>query len=261
MEEERFVTVDSWQSYVYPSLPTFIITVNVLGFQRALARVFFGMQFPNDPSDSILILLSSSAIIEDIQHKRESGSSLVAFYYFDFKDIAKRDLRGLLASALLQLAGKSHSCRDTLHQLYKSCDLGSQQPSEATLIKCLKDMIDLPEQVQIYLIVDALDECPNITGTPSAREKVLNFIWDLFQSDHPNLFVCLTSRPEQDISSFLNPLTSPSNRVSLHEEDGQMQDIDSYVRSFVQTDAAMRRWRAEDKELVINALSERAAGM
>ena len=122
-------------------------------------------------------------------------------------------------------------------------------------------MIDLPGQVPIYLIVDALDECSNITETPSAREKVLNFIQDLIQSNHPNLFVCLTSRPEQDISATLNPLTSPSNRVSLHEEDGQMQDIDNYVRSFVQTDAAMRRWRAEEKELVINVLSERAAGM
>jgi len=122
-------------------------------------------------------------------------------------------------------------------------------------------MIDLPGQVPIYLIVDALDECTNITGTPSAREKVLNFIQDLLQSNHPNLFVCLTSRPEQDISATLNPMTSPSNRVSLHEEDGQMRDIDNYVRSFVRTDAAMRRWRAEDKEHVINVLSERAGGM
>src|SRR5260221_12905950 len=210
------------------------------------------MQFSNDSSSTKLMLLSSSAIIEDIQHKGESGPSLVAFYYFDFKDVAKRDVRGLLASTLLQLVDKADSCWDTLHQLYKSCDVGSKQPSEAALIKCLKSMIDLPGQVPIYLIVDALDECPNITGTPSAREKVLNLIRDLIQSNHPNLFVCLTSRPEQDISATLNPLTPPSNRVSLHEEDGQMQAIDSYVRFFVQTDTAMRRWRAEAKELVIN---------
>jgi hypothetical protein len=207
------------------------------------------------------MLLSSSAIIEDIQHKSESGPSLVAFYYFDFKDVAKRDVRGLLTSALLQLVDKSDSCWDTLHQLYKSCDVGSKQPSEAALIKCLKGMIDLPGQVPIFLIVDALDECPNITGTPSAREKVLDFIRDLIQSNHPNLFVCFTSRPEQDISATLNPLTSSSNRVSLHEEHGQLRDIDNYIRSFVQTDAAIRRWRAEDKELVINILSERAGGM
>ena len=192
---------------------------------------------------------------------RESRSALVAYYYLDFKDVAKRDVRGLLASILLQLVDVSDRCWDTLHQLYMSCQLGSEQPSNAALVKCLGEMIDLPEQVPIYLIVDALDECPNTTGTPSAREKVLNFVRDILQSDHSNLFFCITSRPEQDIGATLNPLTSPSNRVSLHDEGGQRQDIDSYVRSFVHTDAEMRRWRAEDKELVISVLSERAAGM
>ena len=192
---------------------------------------------------------------------RESRSALVAYYYLDFKDVAKRDVRGLLASILLQLVDDSGRCWDTLHQLYKTCRLGSEQPSDATLVKCLGEMIDLPGQVPVYLVIDALDECPNTTGTPSAREKVLSFVRDLFQSDHSNLFFCVTSRPEQDIGATLNPLTSPLNRVSLHEEGGQRQDIDSYVRSFVQTDGSMQRWRTEDKELVISVLSERAAGM
>ena len=214
-------------------------------------------RFPSQETNSVL----SSAIIEDIKHTTESRSALLAYYYLDFKDVAKRDMRGLLASILLQLVDDSHRCWDTLHQLYEACRDGSEQPSDAALVKCLVEMIDLPGQVPIYLIVDALDECPNTTGTPSAREKVLNFVRDLLQSDHFNLFVCITSRPEQDISATLNPLTSSSNRVSLHEEGGQRQDIDSYVRSFIETDTSMRRWRAEDKELVINVLSERAAGM
>jgi hypothetical protein len=205
--------------------------------------------------------LSSSAIIEDIKHFRESRSALVAYFYFDFKDTTKRDVRGLLASILSQLVDDSDSCWDTLYQLYKACRDGSDQPSEAALARCLKSMVDLPEQVPIFVIVDALDECPNNIGTPSAREKVLNFIQDLLGPNHPNLFVCITSRPEHDINNILNPLTTPSHRVSLHEEGGQRQDIDRYVHCFVQTDGTMRRWRAEDKELVIKELSERANGM
>jgi len=240
----------------------YFTTVNVrLIFQRARARIFFGTQLHSTCGNRELRVLSSSAIIEDIRHMQDSRSALIAYYYCDFKDVTKRDVRGLLASLLLQLVGHSDSCWDTLHQLYKaSCD-GLEQPSEVALVKCLGSMIDIPGQVPIYLIIDALDECPNDTGTPSAREKVLNFILDLCQPDHPNLFVCITSRPEQDISATLNSLTSPSNSVSLHEEGGQRQDINSYVRSFVQTDAAMRRWREEDKELVVNVLSERAGGM
>jgi len=113
----------------------------------------------------------------------------------------------------------------------------------------------------IFIILDALDECPNTVETPSAREKVLNFLDDLFGSEHPNLFICITSRPEQDIQSVFNPLTSPPRRVSLHEEVGQREDINRYLRSFVQTDRAMRRWKDEDKELVVNTLSEGANGM
>jgi hypothetical protein len=208
-----------------------------------------------------MIVLSSSAIIEDIKDIRESRSVLLTYYYFDFKDATKRDVRGLLASLLLQLVDGSDSCWDTLYQLYKTCRDGSDQPSEAALAQCLNSMIDLPGQVPIYVIVDALDECSNNTGTPSAREKVLSFMRGLIRSNCSNLFVCITSRPEQDINNILNPLTLPSNRVSLHEEVGQRQDIDCYVRSFVQNDATMRRWRAEDKELVIKVLSERADGM
>jgi hypothetical protein len=122
-------------------------------------------------------------------------------------------------------------------------------------------MLDLPGQLPTYIIIDALDECPNNTGTPSAREKVLDIVEDIVQSNHSNLFICVTSRPEQDINAALNPLTPISHRVSLHEEGGQREDINSYVRFFVQSDRAMQRWRAEDKELVIRVLSERAQGM
>ena len=192
---------------------------------------------------------------------RESRSALVAYYYFDFKDIAKRDVRGLLTSLLLQLVDDSDHCLDLLSQLHKRCRDGSEQPSDAALSRCLENMLDLPGQAPTYIVIDALDECPNNTGTPSPREKVLNFVEHLVESKHSNLFICITSRPEQDITTILNPLTPPSRRVSLHEEAGQRSDIDGYVHSFVQSDRTMRRWRAEDKELVINVLSERANGM
>ena len=45
---------------------------------------------------------------------RESRPALLAYYYFDFKDIAKRDIRGLLTSLLLQLVDKSDCCWDLL---------------------------------------------------------------------------------------------------------------------------------------------------
>ena len=191
---------------------------------------------------------------------REECSALVAYHYFDFKDASKHHVRGLLASFLSQLSDGSDACWDVLHDLFKTCRDGSERPSDTALVKCLGTMLKLSRR-PIFIIADALDECPSTTGTPSAREEVLGFVEDLVGSNPSNLFICITSRPEQDIRTILNPLTSASRRVSLHEESGQREDISTYVRSFVHADEAMRRWRKEDKELVIKTLSERAGGM
>ena len=40
-----------------------------------------------------------------------------------------------------------------------------------------------------------------------------------------------------------------------------MQDIDNYIKSVINTDKGMRRWNAEDKQLVIDVLTKRADGM
>jgi hypothetical protein len=51
--------------------------------------------------------------------------------------------------------------------------------------------------------------------------------------------------------------------VSLHDQIGQKQVIEDYVRSVVYSNSeqTIRRWRTEDKEYVIEKLSERANGM
>ena len=192
---------------------------------------------------------------------RETMPALIVYYYFDLKDASKRDLRGLLASLLFQLGYLSDRCWDILYRLYLGFRDGSEQPSELALTRCLKDMLELQREVPIFIFMDALDECPGTTGTPSARTKILDFLKDLVGLNHQNLFICITSCPEHDIDTGLNPLPPMSFRVSLQEEHGQRKDIDDYIRSFVDADRAMCRWREEDKALVIRTLSERANGL
>jgi len=110
-----------------------------------------------------------------------------------------------------------------------------------------------------YVIVDALDECPTISGTPSAREKVVDLVTDLVNLNHPYLHLCVTSRPEAGVSTVLLPLASYS--VSLHGEMGQKEDISNYIYFFVNSDKTMSQWREEDRSLVINKLRQEAAGM
>jgi hypothetical protein len=201
----------------------------------------------------------SSSIIKDLEAVRKAGLASLAYYYFDFKDTNKQDLRGLLSSLLLQLTARSNTFYDILNQLYEARDKGSQQPSEGDLIECLIQVLAFPEQSKLYIILDALDECPDNSGTPTSREKVLKFLDKLLSLRLHHVRICITSRSEVDIQSSLEHLTS--HCVSLHNQSGQRKDIIDYIKYFVESDRKMEKWREEDKELVINTLAKKAQGM
>ena len=189
----------------------------------------------------------------------EAGSATMAYYYFDFRDVRKQDCYGLLTSLLSQLSAKSDSCCNVLSELRSKHAGGTGNPTTSALTKCIKDMLSLPGQGQIYLIVDALDECPDVSGTPSAREEVLDLVQELAGLKLSNLHLCVASRPEIDIRRIFEPLEPL--QISLHDESGQKEDIIEYIKSVVYSDRRMRSWRDKDKELVVEVLSERADGM
>jgi hypothetical protein len=184
----------------------------------------------------------------------------MAFFLFDFKDTGKQDARALLSSLIFQLSSQSDDLNDVLHRVYLAHH-GMQQPSIGALTQCLEDMLKVPEELPIYLIIDALDECPNTIGMPSPRDHVLALVERLVELNLPRLRLCVTSRLETDIRTSLEPLTSTSNSISLHNESGQQEDIVDFIRSMVHSDKNMRRWREEDKQLVIETLSDKADGM
>ena len=193
----------------------------------------------------------------------DAGQAVMAYFYFDFRDINKQHWRDLLSSLLTQLSAHSGPCCDILSSLYSSHGNGAQQPNDGDLKQCLKDMLTLPDQLPIYLTTDALDECSDISANEilSSRDRALQLVKELVELRIPNLHICITSRPEFDIRDVLEPLTSC--RVCLHDQSGQKKDIEGYVRSVVysESEPIMRRWRKDDKELVNRSLSERAEGM
>ena len=185
----------------------------------------------------------------------------MAFFLFDFKDTGKQDARALLSSLIVQLSNQSDGLYDILLRFYSAHHHGTQQPSIAALTQCLEDIVRISEGLPIYLIIDALDECPNKNGISSSRDQVLALVERLVTSNLPDLRLCVTSRPETDIRTTLEPLTSASNSISLHNQSGQKKDIVNFVRSVVYSDKNMRRWREEDKQLVIQTLSDKVDGM
>jgi len=192
---------------------------------------------------------------------RETGLAAVGYFYIDFQDTAKQDARGLLSSLLAQLCTQSNAFFDILSGLHAKHNQGGESPSEATLEKCLWKMLEYPEQAPVFIIVDALDECPASRspaspGAPPPRQSVLRILKRLTRLQ--NLHLCLISRHEFDIQDVLDPLEPVS--VSLHNQKGQLADIAQYVESVVVSDTIMKRWEKKTQKLAIDTLVEKSQG-
>ena len=194
---------------------------------------------------------------------RKEGCASLAFFYCDFREQEqKTGLRGLLLSLLAQLQ-QSERYRDTLSNFYSEHAKVSRRPSDDELLTGLKKLLDLPRQPPVYIIVDALDECSNSSsdGSRPYRAKVLALLKNLIESQFPNLRICVTSRPEEDIKAILNPLIPRFiSQFSLHEQTEQKSDIEKYIKSIISdsTHEDFGRWNEVEKKLAIDVLTKKA---
>ena len=188
-----------------------------------------------------------------------TGLATLAIFYCDFRDTTKQNSRNLLSSILIQFCRQSRMFSQILLSVYSAHGDGSQQPSSDTLLECLKTMLKLQGQGILYVILDALDECPNSSGIPTRRQQVLKIVEELTELNLSHLRFCITSRPEIDIREVLEPLNPCV--VSLQNQVGQIRDLVQYVQSVVYSDVTMRKWPEEVKKSVIDSLTENAAGM
>ena len=183
----------------------------------------------------------------------------MAYFYFDFRDVDKQRLQSLLPSLLTQLSARSNPCHDILSQLYCTHDRGERKPSDRAMVECLKKMLSVTAQGHTFIILDAVDECPVTSSIPSPREEVLELVDELVSLHLPNVHICVMSRPEHDIRVVLECLAEHS--VTLHDGSGRREDITDFVTSFVHSNQRIKKWRDEDKNLVVKILSEKADGM
>ena len=184
------------------------------------------------------------------------GLASIAIFFYDFREDRKKHVSGLLSSVLFQLCNQSDSYYDILSAFYSTHDNGAQCPGGGQLVECLMDLLKCPGARPVYLVIDALDECPSTSSLSSPREQLLSFLEDLVEAQLPNLRICVTSRPEFDIKAILEPLAFRS--VLLHDESGQKNDIIKYIESTVNTNKNMKIWNPEHKQLVIDVLTKKS---
>ncbi len=78
------------------------------------------------------MLLTSSAIVQDLVILQEAGLASMAYFYFDFRDDNKKSCHNMLLSLLTQFSSCSDSCCDILSRTYKAHKDGQYKPNTST---------------------------------------------------------------------------------------------------------------------------------
>lgn len=110
----------------------------------------------------------------------------------------------------------------------------------------------------VYLVVDALDECPKLDGE---RAKLLALIDEIRSWDLSCVHLLTTSRLEEDIVDFLDKVEEPVKSRTVKVEGSCVEeDTKKFVNSQLQcTD--FRYWTKEVKDLVLIKLPPWSNGM
>jgi Cdc6-like AAA superfamily ATPase len=199
----------------------------------------------------------SSTIIEHLKHTYPER--LLLYFYFDFTDSGKQTLEDVVRSLISQLYRRRRDTQTSLDSLFSSHENGQRQPSCESLCKVFLQMVNQANDV--YVVLDALDECKTRKGSPS--EGILLWLKTLVQLDQRNVHLLVTSRPEHDIKTVLSTVAKSGDNIIPIQSDLVNDDIRSYVHTRVREDNGLKRWRSRQEvfEEIETQLMEKANGM
>ncbi len=107
-----------------------------------------------------------------------------------------------------------------------------------------------------FLIIDALDECPNNSGE---REELCSALAKMKEWSASNLHILVTGRREADLIEPLDPLCTTD---PIYIQGAAVQsDIRKFVRSQLTQNKRLRTWSAETQDEIEQTLVEGANGM
>lgn len=113
---------------------------------------------------------------------------------------------------------------------------------------------------KVYLVIDALDECPL---EHDERKKLLCCLRRIHAAKIETLHLLCTSRREQDIEATLNPLLSGPGKFDINlfvKRQAVDQDIELYIeQSFASEDFYF--WSGSAKQEAKTTMIKKADGM
>jgi ankyrin repeat domain-containing protein 50 len=192
----------------------------------------------------------SSTIIQETKLLVEADPTRVlAYFYFDFRDKEKQNVPSFLHSLIAQISNASPILPDEIKALYYQSKVQKLPSDIQALMRILKSI--LSNQEQVYIIVDALDECLE-------REDLLEVLSEIADLKSKKLHILVTSRQERDIVEGLEAIVTQSFSLGGSKID---KDIAVHVHSQVVGHPKLRKWPDTVKADIEEKLVAKAQGM
>jgi hypothetical protein len=179
----------------------------------------------------------------------------VAYYYFSFNDSEKQIAVNFISSVVAQLCMQVVDLPEELKGLYSRCNDGERKAAMPNLKAILKPFTMMKKLQNIFMVIDALDECPR----DGDREEVLGLIAEMKTWSPSNLHLLVTSRQETDIDEKLvTLLTAPAISIQGPQV---ASDIELYVNDQIATVTKWKQLKVGLKLEIKETLVKGANGM
>ncbi|KAL4947742.1 hypothetical protein BDW69DRAFT_107656 [Aspergillus filifer] len=200
----------------------------------------------------------SIGLIEELA-RAQDGASVVIYFFCQNADYELNTLEAILKGLILQLVNQQTELKEILRRRWDTMqerfteDLTSWQ----SLWGVFFEMLDRCKCSQVYMAVDALDEC--------ADEDLADFLRSIVRKglDHPNKIKwLLTSRPWDDAERILLA-GNDQVQVSLdgeHNYQSVSGAVQAYISSKVEELSRQHRYGASLKSEIETELTERSEG-
>jgi len=143
---------------------------------------------------------SSEIIKETTEYCRAPRNYHFAYFFFSFRETKKQKASNLPRSILAQLLMQAENVPTALQTFYDKYQHG--EPSERGLLESIQALLI---GSHTYIIIDALDECPN---AEEERAGLCNILKELNSWGNERLHVLVTSRKEADLAEALLPIVT-----------------------------------------------------
>jgi hypothetical protein len=204
------------------------------------------------------VLLSS--IVEDLQRDLDANrfalsSPILLYFFFDFRDKRKQSLEDMARSLAYQLYSQDINIQQPLDKLLHACGDGYRKPSTEVLLRVVLELL-LTTGRKVYLVLDALDECP------VPRHDLLDWIRMIAKLTDQRMHLLVTSRKEPDIDTVLGH-DDVVDQVVAVQSNIIDADIRAYIIDTLRTDVAFKRWEQHEnvQQLIQDSLFEKSDGM